>query len=178
MILEPTGLRGVTLLRGVRHHDDRGALRKILVLDEARAHGIDVRVHEVVSTTNTEAGTVRGLHYQVAPFEETKTLWVTRGALYDVLVDVRPDEPTYGHWVGVALSADDDVALHVPAGVAHGYQTLADDTSLTYLIGAAYSPDHARTLRWDDPAVGVAWPRAATRISDKDRNGQPWPPVR
>jgi dTDP-4-dehydrorhamnose 3,5-epimerase len=178
MTIEPTRLRGVTLLRGVRHRDDRGALGKILVVAEAREGGLDVHVEEVVSATNVEAGTVRGLHYQVAPFEETKTLWVTHGALFDVMVDLRPDEPTYGEWVSVELTADDDLALHIPAGIAHGYQTLEDDTRLTYLIGAPYAPDHARTLRWDDPAVGIAWPRPVTRISDKDREGHPWPPPR
>ncbi len=118
------------------------------------------------------------MHYQVAPAEEAKTLWVTDGALHDVLVDLRPDEPTYGQWLAVELAADDDVALHVPAGIAHGYQTLVDDTRLTYLISAGYSPAHARTLRWDDPAVGIEWPLPATKISSKDREGHAWPPPR
>ena len=176
MIAENTALRGVTRLLGVRHGDDRGELRKVVVIDDARRHGIDVRLEEVVSTSNVEAGTVRGMHYQVAPFEETKTLWVTRGVLYDVLVDLRPEEPTYGKWISIELTEDDDVALHVPAGIAHGYQTLADDTCLTYLIGAPFAPQHARTLAWDDPTVGIAWPLPVTRISDKDRNGHRWPP--
>lgn len=176
MTLESTPLRGVTIIRGVRHRDERGALSKILVAEEARLAGLDVRVEEVVATTNLEAGTVRGMHYQVAPYEETKTLWVTHGRLLDVLVDLRPDEPTYGDWTAVELDRDDDLAVHVPAGVAHGYQTLEDDTRLTYLIGAPYAPGHARTLRWDDPEVGIPWPLPVTRVSDKDREGHPWPP--
>jgi dTDP-4-dehydrorhamnose 3,5-epimerase len=178
MIVEPLSLRGLAVLRGVRHEDDRGFLRKVLVADVARQHGIEVRAEEVVTTTNSLAGTVRGMHYQVAPHEETKTLWVTSGRLFDVLVDIRPDEPTYGEWVSVDLASDDDVALHIPAGVAHGYQALEDDTSLTYLIGAGYSPAHARTLRWDDPTVGVTWPLTVSRVSDRDREGHPWPPPR
>lgn len=176
MILEPMPLRGVTLLRGVRHRDDRGELRKVVVVDEARAMGIDVQVQEVVSSTNVQSGTIRGLHYQVEPFEETKTLWVTRGALFDVLVDLRLDEPTYGQWVSVELSSEEDVALHIPGGIAHGYQTMADDTCLTYLIGAPHSPGHARTLLWNDPTVAIAWPRPVTRISGGDQEGHLWPP--
>jgi dTDP-4-dehydrorhamnose 3,5-epimerase len=178
MTVEPLSFRGLAVLRGVRHEDDRGFLRKILVADEARRHGIDLRVEEVVATANTLVGTVRGMHYQVAPHQETKTLWVTSGRLFDVLVDLRPEEPTYGDWVSVELSADDDVALHVPAGIAHGYQTLEDDTSLAYLIGAGHAPAHARTLRWDDPTVGIEWPLAVTRISDRDQEGHAWPPPR
>jgi len=177
MIVEPLHLRGVALLRGARHRDDRGFLRKVLVADEARARGLDVDVAEVVTTANEAAGTIRGMHYQVAPAAEAKTLWVTDGALHDVLVDLRPEEPTYGQWLSIDLSADDDLALHVPAGIAHGYQTLVDDTRLVYLISAGHSPAHARTLRWDDPTVGITWPLAPTRISAKDREGHAWPPA-
>lgn len=176
-MIEDLALRGVALLRGTRHHDERGFLRKVLVTDEARSHGLDTRVAEVVATANEVAGTIRGMHYQVSPAAEVKTLWVTDGSLLDVLVDLRPDEPTYGQWIAVELSADDDVALHVPAGIAHGYQTLANDTRLTYLISAGHSPAHARTLRWDDPTVAIEWPLPPTRISAKDREGHAWPPV-
>lgn len=176
MIVDSTPLRGVSILRGVRHRDERGELRKVLVIDEARAQGVDLRVREVVATSNTRMGTVRGMHYQVSPFEESKTLWVTRGALFDVLVDLRPLEDTFGQWVSFELSSDDDLALHIPPGVAHGYQTLVDDTCLTYLIGAPHSPDHARTLRWNDPTIGIAWPMDVSVISQRDQEGHLWPP--
>ncbi|MCF6377000.1 dTDP-4-dehydrorhamnose 3,5-epimerase family protein [Nocardioides KLBMP 9356] len=176
-MIEDLGLRGVALVRGARHHDERGFLRKVLVTREAEEHGLDTRVAEVVSTANEVAGTIRGMHYQVAPAAEVKTLWVTDGSLLDVLVDLRPEEPTYGRWISVELSADDDVALHVPAGIAHGYQTLEDDTRLTYLISAGHSPEHARTLQWDDPTVAIEWPLPPTRISAKDREGHAWPPA-
>lgn len=176
-MIEDLGFRGVALLHGARHHDDRGFLRKVVVSQEAREHGLDVTVAEVVTTTNEVSGTIRGMHYQVEPSAEAKTLWVTDGALVDVLVDLRPDEPTYGQWLSVELTAGADVALHVPAGIAHGYQTLEDDTRLTYLISASHSPEHARTLRWDDPTVGITWPLAPTRISAKDREGHAWPPA-
>jgi dTDP-4-dehydrorhamnose 3,5-epimerase len=173
--VEPLGLPGLLLLRGLRHHDERGFLRKVVVAATLRVHGVDLVVDEVVTTTNEVAGTVRGMHYQAPPHEEAKTLWVTNGALVDVLVDVRPDEPTYGRHVALRLDADDDLGLYVPPGVAHGYQTLADDTSLTYLVRGSYSPEHARTLAWDDPTVGVSWPLPVSRISEKDRQGHPWP---
>ncbi len=176
-MIEDLGFRGVAMLHGARHHDDRGFLRKVVVSEEARDHGLDVGVAEVLTTANEVAGTIRGMHYQVAPMAEAKTLWVTDGALLDVLVDLRPDEPTFGQWLSVELSAGSDVALHVPPGVAHGYQTLEDDTRLTYLISAGHSPEHARTLQWDDPTVAIAWPLAPTRISAKDREGHAWPPA-
>ncbi|WP_392545391.1 dTDP-4-dehydrorhamnose 3,5-epimerase family protein [Oryzobacter sp. 24SJ04S-52] len=176
-LIEEQAIRGVLLLRGARHPDHRGNLRKVLSARLLRQVGVSLEVDEVLTTTNSAAGTVRGLHYQVAPNEETKTLWVTHGAIYDVVVDVRPDEPTYGTWLSVHLSADDDTALHLPPGVAHGYQTLADDTSLTYLMAGAFSPVHARTIRWDDPRLGISWPVPATRVSDKDRAGSSWPPA-
>lgn len=176
-MIEDLGFRSVALLHGARHRDDRGFLRKVVVSEEARDHGLDVAVAEVVTTANEVSGTIRGMHYQVAPAAEAKTLWVTDGALLDVLVDLRPDEPTYGQWLSVELAAGADLALHVPAGIAHGYQTLEDDTRLIYLISASHSPEHARTLRWNDPTVGITWPLAPTRISAKDREGHAWPPA-
>jgi len=173
--LAVTALAGVALLEGVAFADDRGALRKVVRREETERAGLDLVVDEVIITTNEVAGTVRGMHVQVAPFEESKTLWVTHGRLLDVLVDVRPDQPTYGRWAAVELAAGDGLALHVPPGVAHGYQTLEDGTALTYLMRGEFSPEHARTLRWDDPTVGVEWPRTPTRISDKDRRGLAWP---
>lgn len=175
--VEELALAGVFLLHGARRADERGFLRKVVVLADARDEGVEIGVDEVISTHNTSAGTVRGLHYQSAPFEETKTLWVTQGALFDVMVDLRPDQPTYGTWIGVHLASADDLALHVPPGVAHGYQTLEDDTCVTYLMKGPYAPEHAHTLRWDDPTLGVAWPLPVSRISEKDRSGSAWPPA-
>jgi len=173
--LPVTALAGVALLEGRTFADDRGELRKVVRREETGRAGLELVVDEVIVTTNEVAGTVRGMHVQVAPAEEAKTLWVTSGRLLDVLVDVRPDQPTYGRWAAVELAAGDGLALHVPPGVAHGYQTLEDGTSLTYLMRGAYSPEHARTLRWDDPTVGIEWPRAVARVSEKDRQGGPWP---
>ena len=174
MRMEETSLPGVMLLHGEGHEDERGRTRKVLSLSEVRAAGLEVRVDQVLTTDNPELGTVRGLHYQVHPYQESKTIWVSTGALYDVLLDVRAEQATYGTWMAVELRAQDDVALHVPAGVAHGYQTLASHTSLTYLIAGTYSPPHARTILWNDPTLAITWPLAASRVSDSDRAGTPW----
>lgn len=174
MTPEPTVIRGLTVLRSLIVEDPRGSSQKVVTSTALREAGVESRIEEVLVTTNDVAGTVRGLHYQVAPHEEAKTLWVTRGALYDVVVDLRQDEPTYGEWWSIRLEAGDGCALHVPAGVAHGYQTLVDDTRLTYLISAPYSPGSAATLAWDDSTLGIPWPREVTRISPADRQGSPW----
>lgn len=174
--ITPLDIAGACLLNGVRHTDGRGDLRKVLEVDAARDGGVEIIVDEVITTTNALRGTVRGLHYQSAPCEQSKTLWVTQGAVFDVILDLRRDQPTYGAWIGVHLSATDDLALHVPPGVAHGYQTLKDDSAVTYLIGGMFSADHARTLRWDDPTIDVAWPQPVSRISESDLGGMAWPP--
>jgi dTDP-4-dehydrorhamnose 3,5-epimerase len=171
----PTGFAGLTLLASALHHDARGESRKIITSSVLFEAGLDPHVEEVLCTTNEVTGTVRGLHYQLAPMTESKTLWVTRGELFDVVVDLRPDQPTYGHTWSTTLRADDGLALHIPPGFAHGYQTLAGDTGLTYLISTPYAPDHARTIAWDDPHLGIEWPEEVTRISASDQAGEPWP---
>lgn len=169
-------LAGVHLIGGLRYADARGELRKVLTSGGLREAGAPTEVDEVVTTSNASAGTVRGLHYQCTPHQQAKTLWVTQGSLFDVLVDLRTGSSTFGHWMSFTLSASDDYALHVPPGIAHGYQTMDDDTSVTYLIRGGHSPKHARTLAWDDPALAIAWPRPVSAISPSDRRGQPWPP--
>lgn len=176
MRLEQTRLPGVFLIRGTEHVDDRGCLRKVLSLDDIHAQGLPVKIDQVLTADNPETATVRGLHYQAPPFEESKTLWVTRGALFDVVVDVRPAESTYGSWIAFELRAGDNLAVHLPPGVAHGYQTLEPDTSVTYLIGGAFFPSRARTLRWDDPSLSIDWPLPVSRISESDQGAAPWPP--
>jgi dTDP-4-dehydrorhamnose 3,5-epimerase len=171
----PTGFEGLVVLESLVHADLRGESRKIVSSNALAQAGLDPHIEEILCTTNEVAGTVRGLHYQVAPMAESKTLWVSRGGLYDVVVDLRPDRSTYGRVWSMTLLADDNLALHIPPGFAHGYQTLTDDTRVTYLISTRYSPDHARTLAWDDPHLGIEWPRPVARISPSDEAGDPWP---
>lgn len=174
MRIEPLALPGPLLISGEPAHDSRGSFRRIVDLAELAEHGGDPSVVQVSTATNTAAGTVRGMHYQLPPSDESKTLWCTSGSIFDVLVDVRPGSPTAGQWCSVELSEQEPTALHVPPGFAHGYQTLADDTSLIYLISRPYDPERARTLRWDDPTVGIPWPRPVTAISDRDREAPLW----
>ena len=178
MRLEQTSIPGLTLLRTQIVADPRGDSHKVVTSTALREAGLESRIEEVLVSTNTVAGTVRGLHYQVAPHEEAKTLWVTQGALYDVAVDVREGQPTYGMWWSTRLEAGDGCALHVPAGLAHGYQTLEDDTRLTYLISAPYASNSAATLAWDDPTLAIPWPLEVTRISPSDQKGSAWSALR
>jgi dTDP-4-dehydrorhamnose 3,5-epimerase len=171
----PTGFEGLVVLASLVHRDDRGESRKIVTSALLAETGLEPHIEEVLCTSNDVAGTVRGLHHQVAPMAQAKTLWVTSGEVFDVVVDLRPDQPTYGRTWSTVLRADDGTALHVPAGFAHGYQTLTDDARLTYLISRPHSPEHSRTLAWDDPDLAIAWPREATRLSASDQAGESWP---
>jgi len=117
-------------------------------------------------------GTLRGLHYQIAPYEEAKLMRCIRGAIYDVIIDLRPESPTYKRWLGVELTADNHKMLYVPKGFAHGYQTLIDNTETFYQASQFYSPESERGLRYDDPALAIEWPIDVQVISDKDRS---WP---
>jgi dTDP-4-dehydrorhamnose 3,5-epimerase len=171
---EPLAIPGATLLRAQVHADDRGSFRRVVDLSMLRGSGLEADVDQVSIATNATAGTVRGLHYQAEPHAEAKTLWCTSGEIFDVLVDLRPG-PSYGSWVSVHLSADEPVALHVPRGVAHGYQTLVDHTAVAYLISTPFVAAASRSLRWDDPTLAIPWPLPVTRISDRDREAPPWP---
>ena len=176
MIAEELALRGVTLLRGDLQEDERGAFRRIVDVPLLESLGLDPAVVQISAATNHRAGTVRGMHYQAAPHGESKTLWCTHGSVFDVLVDIRPGEPTYGAWISVHLAAGAPIALHVPPGIAHGYQTLEDDSALTYVMGTPYVAESARSLRFDDPTVGIGWPLPVTAISARDRDAPLWPP--
>ena len=177
MRIDHLPLAGVVLLGYDVAADERGSFRRNVDLGDLAQLGLDPRVSQVSTATNAVAGTVRGMHFQVAPHEESKTLWCTRGSVLDVLVDVRSESATYGTWCSVTLSAGDGRAVHVPPGVAHGYQTLEDDSTLVYLISTPHHPESARSLLWSDATVGIGWPLPVTRISDRDREAPPWPPA-
>lgn len=156
--------------------DERGMFARIWCEDELAAQGLTSHLSQCSISRNTGAATLRGLHYQRAPHQEAKLVRCTRGAVYDVAVDLRRDSPTYRRWFGTELSAANGRALFVPEGCAHGFQTLAEDTEILYLISHPYVPEASTGVRWDDPAFGIEWPRAAKRtISDRDRA---WPDYR
>lgn len=159
MKLTPLGPDGVVLLEGAAAGDERGAVVRTVDRAALAPAGISLQVDYCLESSNVRAGTLRGMHWQAAPHGETKLVHCIRGALYDVVLDLR-DGPGRGRWVAVELAAGDGRTLHVPPGCAHGFQTLADDTVVQYLIGGRYVPAAARGVRWDDPAFGIDWPAA------------------
>jgi dTDP-4-dehydrorhamnose 3,5-epimerase len=172
MRFRETGVDGAFLVDLEPFADERGFLARAYCQREFAEHGLVTEVAQANLSHNVRAGTLRGLHYQVPPAAEAKFVRCLRGAVYDVLVDLRPDSPTRGQWFGAELSAANGTALYLPPQCAHGFQTLVDDTLLYYQSSAFYAPEHERGLRHDDPALGIAWPREVTALSDKDRS---WP---
>ena len=177
MRAEPLSFAGVVLLRGEVDEDERGSFRRVVDLAQMDSLGLDSRVTQVSSAFNHKTGTVRGLHYQVAPHGESKTIWCTSGSVFDVVVDLRPDESTFGQWLSVELSGKEPVAIHLPQGVAHGYQTLEADTELVYLISAPFDADSARVLSFRDSTLAIPWPLPVASISVRDQDASSWPPL-
>jgi dTDP-4-dehydrorhamnose 3,5-epimerase len=171
MIFRETPIAGAVLIELEPLADERGSFARTFSADEFAAQGLATDVVQCNTSTNARAGTLRGLHYQAVPFEEAKLVRCVRGSLFDVVVDLRADSPSYCAWYGVELSASNGLMLFVAAGLAHGFQTLEDDTEVLYQMSARYSAEHACGVRWDDPAFGIEWPHAEARtISDRDRD--------
>jgi len=169
-----TAVAGVLIVDLAPRTDDRGFFARTFDVSEFAEHGLDTSIVQGNLSYNHRAGTLRGLHRQVPPYAEGKLVRCTAGAIVDVAVDVRPDSPTYGGHVMVELSAANRTALFIPAYVAHGYQTLVDDTEVTYQVSGPYAPRGEQGFRYDDAAFGIAWPAPVTVISDKDAS---WPLV-
>lgn len=167
-----TELPGAYLIELERREDQRGYFARTWCEREFAAHGLETRFVQVNLAHNPRRGTLRGLHFQLEPYAEVKVVRCTRGALYDVIVDLRPESPTCGRWIGVELSAANGRALYVPRGFAHGYQTLEDDTDLMYQTSEFYVAEAARGVRYNDPAFGIAWPLPVRVISEADAS---WP---
>jgi dTDP-4-dehydrorhamnose 3,5-epimerase len=169
MILVDTPLPGAYVIDLERLDDDRGWFARTFAAEEFVAHGLNPAVVHCNVSFNSRAGTLRGMHYQVAPHAECKLVRCTRGAIYDVIVDLRPDSSTYLRWFGVGLDADEGRSLYAPEGCAHGFQTLVDESEVLYQMSHEYVPSHARGVRWDDPAFAIEWPDAERTISERDR---------
>ena len=170
MIFTETKLKGAFIIDLEERKDDRGAFARTFCVREFEAHGLTLAIAQANWAHNHKAGTLRGMHYQAPPAAETKLVRCTRGAVYDVIVDLRPDSPTYLQHVAVELSGDNHRAIYIPQQFAHGYQTLTDDAELSYQVSEFYAPGHERGLRYDDPALGIRWPLPVSVISDKDAN--------
>lgn len=172
MIFKPLELSGLYLIEPERHEDERGYFVRTWCQEEFGNAIGKVTFVQASQSFNKQAGTIRGLHYQAAPFGETKLVRCIRGAIYDVAVDIRPWSPTRGRWIGVEMSEENGLAILIPDGFAHGFQTLRDDSEVAYQISEYHRPDAARGIRWDDAVIGVRWPMSVTAISSRDRN---WP---
>ncbi len=173
MIFTETKLKGAFILDLELRADDRGAFARTFCMKEFEAHGLKPTVAQCNLSFNYKAGTLRGMHYQTPPAAETKLVRCTKGAIYDVIIDMRPDSPTYMQHIGVELTADNHRALYVPELFAHGYQALSDGAEVVYQVGEFYTPGYERGIRYDDPAFGIQWPMPVTVISEKDAA---WPP--
>ena len=168
MIFSETSLPGAYVVEPERLEDERGWFARTFAAEEFAARGLNPAVVHANASFNLRAGTLRGMHYQAAPHGECKLVRCTRGAIYDVIVDLRPDSPTYRRWSATELSEENARALYVPEDVAHGFQTLEDESEVLYLMSHEYVASHARGVRWDDPAFGIEWPDADRTISERD----------
>jgi dTDP-4-dehydrorhamnose 3,5-epimerase len=169
MIFTPLELAGAFAVDLELREDERGFFARTWSGEDFEAHGLNPAVVQCNLSFNHRRGTLRGLHFQRPPHAEVKLIRCTRGAIFDVIVDLRPESSTYTRWLGVELSADNRRALYVPEGFAHGYQTLVDETETQYQVSRAYAPEAEDGVRWDDPAFAIDWPAAEARIiSEKD----------
>ena len=170
MRFDATSLDGVRVVDLEPKGDARGFFARAFCADELAAAGLETAVAQANLSWNAARGTLRGLHYQLPPAAETKLVRCTRGAVWDAVVDLRPDSPTFRRWEGFEISAENRRAVYVPRGCAHGYLTLTDDAEVLYFVSAPYSPELERGVRWDDPAFAIDWPVAPTVVSDRDRS--------
>jgi dTDP-4-dehydrorhamnose 3,5-epimerase len=169
VIFTETLLPGAFVIDPEPHEDARGVFARTFCAHEFEARGLDAAIAQCGTSFNTRRGTLRGLHYQAPPAAETKLVRCTRGALFDVMVDLRPHSPSFLRHHAVVLSADNRRMAYVPKGFAHGFQTLEDDTEVFYQISEFCAPEHARGVRWDDPLFGIAWPDDERTIIERDR---------
>jgi dTDP-4-dehydrorhamnose 3,5-epimerase len=175
VIFEPTSLGGAWLLLPERRNDERGWFARTTCRNEFAEHGLTSDFVQTSAAYNHRAGTLRGMHYQRPPFREVKLVRCTRGAIWDVIIDLRRASPSCGRWQGFELSAENGRQLYVPEGFAHGYETLADQTEVSYAMSEYYAPGYDGGVRHDDPAFRIEWPLPVAVIAEKDRA---WPDFR
>jgi len=169
MIFVETELNGAYIIDLERREDDRGFFARAFCQHEFEAHGLKPIIAQANVASNRKKGTLRGMHFQYPPAAETKLVRCTRGAIVDIIVDLRPESPTYLRHIAVELNEDNQRALYIPERFAHGYQVLRDNTDTSYQVGEFYAPGFESGLRHDDPRLGLSWPLPVTAISDKDR---------
>jgi dTDP-4-dehydrorhamnose 3,5-epimerase len=177
MIFTKTPLEGAFLIDLEPIGDERGFFARSFCRREFEAHGLNPDLAQCNISLNLRRGTLRGMHWQVAPHQEAKLVRCTRGAIHDVIIDLRQDSPTFTAHFSADLTAVDRRMLYVPEGFAHGFLTLEDDTEVFYQMSEFFAPDAARGVRYDDPAFGIRWPREVLVVSDRDQSYPDWEPV-
>jgi dTDP-4-dehydrorhamnose 3,5-epimerase len=169
VVFKPLEIAGVLLIEPQLYHDERGFFARTWCQQEFKAHGLNPRFVQCSISSNTRKGTLRGMHYQIAPYREAKLVRCTHGIIYDVVIDLRPESPTFKRHVAQELSAENRHMLYVPEGVAHGFLTLADNTEVLYQMSEFWAPDYARGVRWNDPAFAISWPAQPEIIAERDQ---------
>jgi dTDP-4-dehydrorhamnose 3,5-epimerase len=173
MNFRPTAVAGAFIVELEPRADERGFFARMFCTDQFAAAGLERRIAQVSTSFTRRRGTLRGLHYQLPPTAEVKLVRCLRGAVFDVVADLRPDSPSFGQWAGAELSAENRAMMYVPRGCAHGFLTLTDEAEMLYFASDPYAPACERGVRFDDPWLGIAWPALPKEMSAKDRG---WPP--
>ncbi len=175
MVFTDTGLAGAFVVDLVAIEDERGFFARSWCTREFEARGLNPRLVQCNVSFNRARGTLRGMHFQASPHQEAKLVRCTRGAIYDVIVDLRPQSPTYLQSFGATLTADNRRAMYVPEDFAHGFLTLTDESEVFYQMSQFYAPDAGRGIRWNDPALRIEWPEPVRLMSDRDRSFPDFP---
>jgi dTDP-4-dehydrorhamnose 3,5-epimerase len=170
MIYHKTKLEGVVVIEPEFHYDSRGFFARSWCEKEFQEHALNSKLVQCNISMNRHKGTLRGMHYQIAPAEEAKLVRCTRGGIFDVAVDLRPQSATFLQWIGAELTAENRLALYIPEGCAHGFLTMEDGTEVFYQMSEYYRPETQCGLRWDDPRLNISWPGTVQVISDRDRS--------
>jgi dTDP-4-dehydrorhamnose 3,5-epimerase len=170
LIFTETKLPGAFVIELDKHADQRGFFARTFCQEEFQAHGLNPGVVQCNVSFNKRKGTLRGMHFQAAPFAEAKLVRCTSGSIYDVIIDLRPSSPAFKQYFAVELSAENRKMLYIPEEFAHGFQTLENDTEVFYQMSQYFSPEHVRGARWNDPAFGITWPEDERIIVERDRN--------
>jgi dTDP-4-dehydrorhamnose 3,5-epimerase len=170
MIFSETKLKGAFLIEPERKEDHRGFFARTWCQQEFETHGLNSKLVQCSVSFNNKKGTLRGMHFQIAPFEETKLVRCTKGEIFDVIIDLRPNSDTFKKHFSVILNEVNRLMLYIPGGFAHGFQTMADNTEVFYQMSQVYSPEHSSGVRWNDPAFGIQWPPDDRIIIDRDLN--------
>ena len=168
MIFKETTLKGAYVIELEQLQDERGFFARSFCQEEFEVHGLNPHIVQCNISYNKKKGTLRGMHYQSPPYEEVKVVSCMRGSIYDVIIDLRPDSSTYRQWFATSLTAENYQMLYIPEGLAHGFQTVEDNTVVYYQMSESYHPECARRVRWDDTAFGIEWPLVNPILSDKD----------